>query len=433
MKKILILPLLLITFISSAQNTPVTQKIDIKTLSLSEGKYYDTNAKLFNGITGYLLNQDDSVLLQVRNGIVTRKMIKKIGKNEAYIEYFRENGVIDRSRFFVNNKFEGIAKFYSDNGKVERVANYHEGKRQGSDISYFENGKIKDKSYWINDNLEGVSESFREDGTISSRMNYRDGKLDGPFLVFLLKSVLSSVTMYKNGEKNGVEEIYDHNGKVSRATSYTSDKIISVNKYPTKSVYPNILKSLIEESKQPLVAEQSKSQAPNQSKEEIDKELAEFLAGPKLIIQESGVKVSEDKFSTGIPFVGTVDSKSDKRYYTQKELTELHKPAYIIGTPIKVGKFIVAQHEFPVKYIWKNAKGICATLGPGWRLPTKEELYILYQNKNKIGNFSKYGYWSSSTGNQEGVAWHQDFYLGGTKPSIANKNSPWGVRAVKSQ
>ena len=93
----------------------------------------------------------------------------------------------------------------------------------------------------------------------------------------------------------------------------------------------------------------------------------------------------------------------------------------------------MAQHEFPVKYIWKNAKAICATLGPGWRLPTKEELYILYQNKNKIGNFSKYGYWSSSTGNQEGVAWHQDFYLGGTKPSIANKNSPWGVRAVKSQ
>ena len=175
------------------------------------------------------------------------------------------------------------------------------------------------------------------------------------------------------------------------------------------------------------------SESTKSSSQEIDKELAEFLAGPKLIIQESGVKVSEDKFSTGIPFAGTVDSKSDKRYYTQKELAALHKPVYIIGTPIKVGKFIVAQHEFPVKYIWKNAKAICATLGPGWRLPTKEELYILYQNKNKIGNFSKYGYWSSSTGNQEGVAWHQDFYLGGTKPSIANKNSPWGVRAVKSQ
>ncbi|MHA8083167.1 hypothetical protein ACST14_07075 [Aquirufa sp. A-Brett2-15D] len=175
------------------------------------------------------------------------------------------------------------------------------------------------------------------------------------------------------------------------------------------------------------------SESDDEFGEEIDKELEEFLAGPKLIIQESDVKVSAYKFSTGIPFAGTIDSKSDKRFYSQKELRDLHKPAYIIGKPIKVGNFIVAQHEFPVKYIWKNAKAICATLGPGWRLPSKKELYILYQNKIKIGNFSKYGYWSSSEGNQEGVAWFQDFYLGGTNPSIANKNSPWGVRAVKSQ
>jgi GH24 family phage-related lysozyme (muramidase) len=37
--------------------------------------------------------------------------------------------------------------------------------------------------------------------------------------------------------------------------------------------------------------------------EEIDKELAEFLAGPKLEIQGSGVIVSADNFSTGKPFV----------------------------------------------------------------------------------------------------------------------------------
>jgi GH24 family phage-related lysozyme (muramidase) len=39
------------------------------------------------------------------------------------------------------------------------------------------------------------------------------------------------------------------------------------------------------------------------TEEEIDKELAEFLAGPKLEIQGSGVTVSADNFSTGKPFV----------------------------------------------------------------------------------------------------------------------------------
>ena len=42
---------------------------------------------------------------------------------------------------------------------------------------------------------------------------------------------------------------------------------------------------------------------PPQSQEEVDKELAEFLAGPKLEIQGSGVTVSADNFSTGKPFI----------------------------------------------------------------------------------------------------------------------------------
>ncbi len=39
------------------------------------------------------------------------------------------------------------------------------------------------------------------------------------------------------------------------------------------------------------------------TEEEIDAELAAFLAGPELIIQGSGVQVSADNFSTGKPFV----------------------------------------------------------------------------------------------------------------------------------
>ena len=42
---------------------------------------------------------------------------------------------------------------------------------------------------------------------------------------------------------------------------------------------------------------------PVQTQEEIDAELAAFLAGPELIIQGSGVQVSADKFSTGKPFI----------------------------------------------------------------------------------------------------------------------------------
>ncbi|MDC1283083.1 DUF1566 domain-containing protein [Crocinitomicaceae bacterium] len=64
---------------------------------------------------------------------------------------------------------------------------------------------------------------------------------------------------------------------------------------------------------------------------------------------------------------------------------------------------------------WDKAKEACAALGEGWRVPTKDELNILYENKDKIGGFNidttKWGYWSST----EGVfksAWRQHFSNG---------------------
>ena len=45
---------------------------------------------------------------------------------------------------------------------------------------------------------------------------------------------------------------------------------------------------------------------------------------------------------------------------------------------------------------WNNAKIACEALGDGWRLPSKDELNILYKHKDKIGGFTNYTYWSNS-------------------------------------
>ena len=38
---------------------------------------------------------------------------------------------------------------------------------------------------------------------------------------------------------------------------------------------------------------------------------------------------------------------------------------------------------------WREAQNYCADLGDGWRLPTKDELNLLYENKEKIGGMRK--------------------------------------------
>jgi hypothetical protein len=68
--------------------------------------------------------------------------------------------------------------------------------------------------------------------------------------------------------------------------------------------------------------------------------------------------------------------------------------ASIIGKPIRIGRLEVAENAFSEEMYWKDAKKVCADLGNGWRLPTKNELFIMY--KSQIPNIPYYGYWSSS-------------------------------------
>ncbi len=104
----------------------------------------------------------------------------------------------------------------------------------------------------------------------------------------------------------------------------------------------------------------------------------------------------------------------------------------IIGKPIKLGKLEVAQNDFPNQMNWNDAKKACAVLGNGWRLPTKDELNLVYLNKDKIGGFAINLYWSS-TELGYGDAWYQSFKYGNQDfGNRTNGGSAHCVRAVRS-
>ena len=78
---------------------------------------------------------------------------------------------------------------------------------------------------------------------------------------------------------------------------------------------------------------------------------------------------------------------------------------------------------------WREAVEVCKKLGKGWRLPTKDELNFLYENKEKIGGFANLYYWSSTEyGNFN--AWAQSFYFG--NQNLYGKNYGNYVRAVRA-
>jgi len=100
----------------------------------------------------------------------------------------------------------------------------------------------------------------------------------------------------------------------------------------------------------------------------------------------------------------------------------------IIGKPFKIGNLEVEKIDFPKQMIWEEAKKACENLGRGWRLPTREELNTLYLNKEKIGGFADYYYWSSKE--LEDYAFYQNFKDG--DQNYYRKYNTFYVRAVRT-
>ena len=130
------------------------------------------------------------------------------------------------------------------------------------------------------------------------------------------------------------------------------------------------------------------------------------------------------------------DHYKDRKYYDH------HLRPVRGGTPIpvsikpstpsivKIGYLEVMTEDF-CKMSWDDAKKACTDFGDGWRLPTKDELNVLYENKDKIGGFEIEVYWSS-TEFDNAQAWSQEFYSE-ARQERSFKRYDNSVRAVKGK
>jgi hypothetical protein len=134
---------------------------------------------------------------------------------------------------------------------------------------------------------------------------------------------------------------------------------------------------------------------------------------------------------------GLIAATSDASYLPIWWGDRYYLPIKTTGTAVGTGasntKAIIAVQG--VKYNY--AALVCANYRGGgysdWFLPSKDELYLLYQQKNVVGGFIRGGYWSSSehyTQFDHYNAWQKYFYN-----DIANfpsKDRVDGVRAIRA-
>ena len=108
--------------------------------------------------------------------------------------------------------------------------------------------------------------------------------------------------------------------------------------------------------------------------------------------------------------------------------------------------FLVAESNYKIELDWNEAINTSLLLGQNWRLPTKEELYLIYLNKDALKIKEEGAYWSSSEteelhiqtnslGFEKGKsknAWLLDF-TNGEWVDFVQKNTKFKIRFVKDQ
>jgi GH24 family phage-related lysozyme (muramidase) len=105
--------------------------------------------------------------------------------------------------------------------------------------------------------------------------------------------------------------------------------------------------------------------------------------------------------------------------------------ATIVDNSFNIGNLVIANKDFPEKMNWEDAKKACEDLGEGWRLPNKNELNTLYQNKDKIGGFANSFYWSSSKRDDGRYGYQFLNFVNGGQFDF-NMSEIYNVRAVKN-
>ena len=125
--------------------------------------------------------------------------------------------------------------------------------------------------------------------------------------------------------------------------------------------------------------------------------------------------------------VSCAETKEETKEGTKEEAKEGTKESIASIKIQEIGLEVMTKNLGAMN--WEEAKKACENLGDGWRLPTKEELGLMYINKDKIGGFANSTYWSS-TEFDANDAWLFGFFVEDAYGS--SKDSTSDVRAVRS-
>tara|TARA_Y100001978_G_C23655629_1_gene415873 strand:+ start:171 stop:1148 length:978 start_codon:yes stop_codon:yes gene_type:complete len=125
------------------------------------------------------------------------------------------------SRSNLGTLFDGSCTTCHRNGVVEQQITIVEGKRHGSDTSYFASGCPYSSQNYVSGVLHGTSTSyFDSTNRVKTIVNHYMGLLYGPFIVFNRKGDTLKYQEYANNRISGIKKSYYDNSKIKKKVGY---------------------------------------------------------------------------------------------------------------------------------------------------------------------------------------------------------------------
>ena len=147
------------------------------------------------------------LLSLISNPCLSETMASLVERDGIYYKKFTETpftgkvtGVIQGR--LKDGKKEGKWTMYHPNGQLMNKVSYKKGKKEGISVWYHDNGQLMGKENYKNGGIEGEVVSFLKNGQLQEKGSYKNGKKEGKWVEFFQGRVFKWGTgTFKDGKK----------------------------------------------------------------------------------------------------------------------------------------------------------------------------------------------------------------------------------------
>lgn len=158
------------------------------------------------------MKQDKKIYLDTENTPYTGDFVLIIGGKVEYRESY-VNGVLNGNKVWYNSK-----------GQAGLVEPYVNGRKTGTQITYYPNGAVRSKIEYSAGRVNGDIQWFDAKGKLINSSKIVNG--NGTWIAYSYSGKLREKGVYKNGRRDGVWMRYLESGALEKKDTYKNGKLI---------------------------------------------------------------------------------------------------------------------------------------------------------------------------------------------------------------